>query len=289
MRVFVFAALAVLMTATSARASVLGSFVVKGPFPNGTVNELNDTDREFITKGTGNTDMTQFQVGDKVTTYLQFDTIQSFDGPPQTLPGNALNEPVTGGAGYNLLAKGVFTITGITPTSGGNGDFSFSGNVDFYEKLTNPGLVPFSTISAADTLISSLGSPFMTIGTTAPVDFIRALNAPISFAAIPTQSSGQTAVVAQYGMSLVSGGADLNVLDNGMLGATGQKHDFVGTVNAFAIQNNTVIGDNFFDLSTDTRLLFAAAVPEPSSMAVFAGLALCGGLRKLRARRIAKA
>lgn len=275
MRLFVLATLAVLMAASSASASILGSFLAKGPFGSPITNTLNDTNREYIEKVGG--DSTKFQVGDKVHLYLSMENISSNDFP-QTFNGDNLDAANTGGAFYNLLGKGTFTISSIGTEVAGKADFQFTGGVTFYEK-SDPGLNPFTTITDADAIIASATEIFR-IGVSSSDDFIQALNAPVAFASIP--GPGDLAVIATFGLSLTSGGGDLGIANNFLTGSTGKKHDFVGTVSTFALLSaNNVIGDNLFDLETDTRLLLGAQVPEPTSMVVFFGIAACGlGIRR---------
>ena len=289
MRLFVLAALAVVVTADVASAGLLASFIRKGPIGSPVVNTIEDRDAEFISKGAGNVDAANFQVGDFVTLYLDMTSISSSDGFFVGTPLNA-SVPSAGGPGYAMLAKGVFTVSSIVPVGAGRADFGFTGSIAFVENLV--GLTyNFATGIAATNAVflNGANSAIMTVGTSAATDFITAKNAPISFAG---GAGFGVAVNADFGLSLTSGGAGLGAVPNflpGFVGGvpTGTFHTVTGSTQSFGLLNPTnVIGDDKFDLRTNTDINIANVVPEPGSMIVFAGLALCG--LRLRARKSSK-
>lgn len=287
MRLFVLAALAVVMTASSASASILGSFIRRGPVGSPVINTIEDNNAEHIVKGVGNVDMTRFEVGDKVVLYLGMESISSSDGFFAGTPLNAAVPPA-GGAGYNLLGKGVLTVSSIGPIVAGKATFNFTGQVDFKENKVGLAYDFTTGIVATDAVFSSgLNSSVFSIGTVKATDYVTALNAPVFFGAIPTFG---TAVVADFGLTAFMGG-DLGIVPNflpGFLGGnpTGTFHDVVGSVDTFALLNATnVIGDDKFDLRTNTVFNMGNVVPEPGSLAVFLGFAVAGGLR-LRRRKV---
>jgi hypothetical protein len=290
MRLFFATALLVAMGASSASASIFGSFIRQGAPGSPIVNMVEDNDAEVINKGAGNV-AAEFEVGDSVSLYLQMETITSGDG---FFLGTDLTDPTAGGATYRMLAKGTFTITSITPTTPGNGDIQFNGSIDFAERNDGVGYKFTDGIAAANTVFAA-ATYLMTAGVGKASDFITATNAPLSFAAIPLVT-GSAFVNADFGLSLTGGGGDLGLVPNYLPGTlngtpTGTFHTFVGSTQTKSALNATNVpggGDNKFDLTTNTNLNMAATVPEPGSLAVFAGLALCGGLRTLRARRMSK-
>jgi hypothetical protein len=289
MKKFVLTVLALAMTADVASAGLFASFIRKGPISSPIVNTIEDRDVEYITKGVGNLDNTKFEAGDSVTLYMEMASISSSDGFFTATPLNA-SLPQAGGPGYEMLAKGVFTIDSIGPVVGGKATFDFSGSIDFVENLSGLTFNFNAGIAATDAVfLNALNSPLMTIGTKAGSnDFITAVGAPVAFIDIPTFG---TAVDADFGLSLLAGGVDLGLVENALEGNingvdTGTFHTFTGSTQAFSLLDPTnLIGDDKFDLRTNTDVNMANVVPEPGSMIVFAGgLALCG--LRLRSRKV---
>ncbi len=286
MRLFLLVALAVVTTASSASASVLGSFVRKGPIGAPVINSIEDSNAEYIVKGAGNSDLTKFEVGDSVVMYLSMETISSSDGFFTGTPLNAVLPPA-GGPGYNMLGKGVLTVTSIGPEVAGKATFQFAGQVDFVENSIGLDYNFNAGIAATDAVFNNAANTaVLSVGTVAADDFITALNAPVAFGSIPTFG---TAVKADFGLSVISSAGDLGIVNNflpSFLGgaATGNLHAVVGQVDTFALLNaSNTIGDDKFDLRTNTDINFASQVPEPGSFAVFLGVA---GLLGLRRRKV---
>lgn len=283
MRLFVLAALAVAMTASSVNASILGSFIRKGLPGSPIINTIEDNNAEYIIKGAGNLDLTRFEVGDSVALYLGMESISSSDGFFAGTPLNAAIPPA-GGAGYNLLGKGLFTVSSIGPIVAGKATFDFTGSVEFKENKVGLAYDFTTGIAATDAVfMSGSNSSVFTIGTVKATDFIKAVAAPVFFGAIPTFG---TAVVADFGLTAIVPG-DLGIVPDLLPGfsaggATGTLHDVVGSVDTFALLSPAnVLGDDKFDLRTNTVFNMGNIVPEPSSLAVFFGLAACGlGLRR---------
>ncbi|MCC6493251.1 MAG: hypothetical protein IT424_09535 [Pirellulales bacterium] len=279
---FLIALLAGSLAATQVQASILGSFVRKGTFLSSTINSLNDVNAEVITKGAGNV-APAFQVGDSVTLYLAFQEITTSDG---FYFNTDLDDPTAGGAGYNLLGKGTFTITAIGDLAGvgssTNDDISFTGSIKIYESASplsfGAGIAAANTVIGAATEIAEIG---IAPGSD---DFITAVDAPTAFASIPTTAS--TAVQTDLGLSLLSGGVGLGVLDEAMVSPYGTFHAFVGDSGAYRLAP-VVLGDDKFDLVTDTTVGFAAAVPEPATIVVWGMLASAIAAVGVRRRRSA--
>ncbi|RIK71494.1 MAG: hypothetical protein DCC67_20245 [Planctomycetota bacterium] len=253
---------------STAEASILASFVRKGTLSAPILNTLNDTNAEVITKGAGNV-AAAFEVGDSVTLYLQFNEITTSDG---FFLNEDLDDASAGGPGYNLLGKGTFTITAIGDLAGvgsaTNDDISFTGSIKIYESASS--LSFGAGIAAADAVIAA-ASEIAEIGI-APGsdDFITAVDAPTSFASIP--SSPATAVQTDLGLSLLSGGAGLEIIDEALTSPYGTTHAIVGDSGAYRVSPVT-LGDDVFDLVTDTTIGFQAGVPEPSTIVVWGTLA----------------
>ncbi len=106
MRVFILAVLAVVMTTGSASASVLGSFLRKGPVGSRLLTRSKIGMQSTSLRVPAMSNMTRFEVGDKVVMYLDMESISSSDG---FFSGTPLDEvsPPAGGPGYKMLGKGV--------------------------------------------------------------------------------------------------------------------------------------------------------------------------------------
>lgn len=288
LKIAVIAALMSVMGAHTASAGLLSTFLRSGPQGSPIINTIEDNDAEYVKKGAGNTDTTKFEVGDSVVLYLDFATITSSDGFFLGTPLNA-SVPAAGGPGYTLLGKGEFVVTSIVPTVGGNGDFSFTGAVELVENTIGLTYNFTAGIAATDAVFTSASnSAVLKFGTAAGSDdFITALGAPISFASIPTSG---TAVDADFGLSVL-GPNNLGIVEEALPGssggaATGTFHDIVGSTQTFSILNpGNTIGDDKFDLRTNTEFSLASQVPEPASVTVFACIAACGFGAHRRRRR----
>ena len=261
MRMFVLAVLAVVMTASSASASVLGTILRHGAIGSPILNSIEDRNAEVIRKAAGNV-AAAFEVGDMVDLYLQFETITSSDG---FFVNTGLNDATAGGIGYKLFAMGTLTVSSLTPIAGpgSKADIEFTGSLDLKERIDNVGFVFTAGIAAANGVFAG-ASYIATIGT-AGGGFVSLRNAQTLFASIPTTGTG---VNADFGLSLLAGGGDLGLVLNGLEGNingtdTGTFHTFVGSTQTKSLFNATnVLGDDKFDLGTNTNIQLLSQVPD---------------------------
>lgn len=277
----VFVALATLVPASASAGSIFGdSLPTKNNNPTTVLVE--DANKEFITKGVGNTDP-GFQVGDTVTLFLDFETIAGgpFNGGSFDAEGF--------GPDYRLWANGVFEVTSIDVTSAPGdtriGNIDFGGSLDFYETTTGGDLFASGTISGAQTVLNTAGPSIFTLGI-APGsdDFITAFDAFLDFADIPAATSSNS-VTADFGLSQI-GGDPLPVAPISLSDIDSTLHQFIGDIEtrlAIEFDGDSEIGDgdDQFDLRTNAAFSFQS-VPEPGSIAIWATLALGGCLAARR-------
>jgi hypothetical protein len=287
----VFALITCLCVATVSEASILGgSILVKSP--TGVLNTLDDRDAEYIEKGAGNV-ADEFEIGDMVHIYMEFQNISSSDGPPPTYFGTPLDDPSAGGPGYVLLGRGTVTIDDIGDFDGDGDedDISWTGSFDLYENTVGLTFDFTDGIAAADAVIADTDNTLIaTIGTDpSSDDFIVSEDAPLDFASV----LGAETIDTFFGLSLLAGGTDFGVvpeaLNNPDFPNGGSLHDFTGDTQAERFGPAPVIGDDQFDLDTDLEVDLVAAdagiIPEPSALMVWGGLvALVGSLIGQRRR-----
>jgi hypothetical protein len=280
MRVLISALMLVGALATYADASILADTVLRaGSGGIAIVNTLEDNDREVITKV--GADPTRFEEGDIVTFYLEVETISSSDG---FYDGDDI-EDAAGIATYELLGKGVFTISDIIDNGDGTGDFSFVGTIEFRESTTAD--FDFGAgVAAAEAEFASAGAAVFMLGLDGIDDFIHADDAPIEFADIPLAGDPVTAL---FGLSFI-GVTDISFVPDFFTGAFGGLHDVIGRTDAIAdpaLVGGDGPGGDVFDLRTNTDFSIAVlgVIPEPMSLLVWGGLAMCGCIASSRRHR----
>ena len=275
----ILATLFVCLLATSVNASILDTYTRVSP--SGVLNTIEDSDAEVIIKNGANP--LRFETGDFIDVYGNMSTITSSDG---FFFNTFLNSATAGGAGYNLLFYGRLTVTVSNITAGADtilgtaddrADFSFSGPVGFREAASPFVFTGATAVSTADALWAASGPTIAAAGIADGNDFYTALNAPLYFAGIPTSG---VAVNANFGLSLTSGGI-FGLQADAALDVNGVPQTFVGSTQTFFIAG-AVIGDDAFDLRTNTDISYVGLVPEPMTLFVFGGLF---GIAALRRRR----
>ena len=242
------------------------------------INGMQDRDRDRILDAQGNVKTTgNFAVGDVFEAVLQFDSVQWVDG-------NVIVNDTPIGNAPGVYAYSAVEIASITPgVLAGTIDVAFAAAngasmIDLYEGTPVPANI-FDNGVSADTAISAVQSltKIATFGIGEADDFWTATITTTVDALAPTLTSN-IQPSGQFGLSILSDPGNLNLLDNGILGADGNLHDIIGKA---SVTNSAADG---WLVATDTKVFFQT-VPEPNTLALM-GIAVLLGAFSQRGRKV---
>ncbi|HEV3006778.1 MAG TPA: hypothetical protein VGX78_20075 [Pirellulales bacterium] len=272
-----FCSAVALLAALAWTPAAFGAAEINAAIVNG-VNSLFDTDAEFLTKSLNSK---QLVVGDVLKDVFTLD--QSGAHGPLNGSGGFL------GVNYQLAGVGTFTVTAIGPVTNGMATIAFTGTVSLYETA--------DYVASHDQVITSTQTPAQLLANaTAGTNILNLTGivqsngqVPITFAGIKAIPVSNPAVFgAGFDINPVGGnpgGVKIVPLGGGIFpNPGGPPWDVTAKIDAWG---NTGKNKGTVPIATQTTVTFSGAVPEPTSMLLWAGLACAAGIGCARRRLFA--
>jgi hypothetical protein len=241
-----------------------GSAEINGAIVPG-ANSLFDTDAEFLTT---NLNHSHLVVGDVLKDVFTLD--QSGAHGPLNGPTGFL------GPAYQLAGVGTFTITSLVTVGGGLANIGFTGTVSLYETA--------DSVAAGNTLNVSTQNPATLLANATSGTNILNLSGivqsngavPYTFAGIKKIPVSNPAIFgAGFNITSNPGNVHIMPLGGGIFpNPGGSPWDVTGKIDAWG---NTGSNKNTVPIATQTTVTFSGLVPEPTSFALWSGLACAIG------------